>query len=155
MGGFCLLVELHRKGSAPAACTEGLFYWSQVDLNTLWRPATLPACDTNIAIIEKVSVAVMIKNGHFSKLAQITWKFKDKYVLKETTQSQKTECKHHILFTVQSVSVDLVSVIRALVDYSKEKEEKTRELKKKKTIFEYFVPFFLSLTVISPLKFYL
>ena len=24
MGGFCLLVELHREGSAPAAC---LFYW--------------------------------------------------------------------------------------------------------------------------------
>ena len=25
MGGFCLLVELHREGSAPAACTAGLF----------------------------------------------------------------------------------------------------------------------------------
>ena len=24
-GGFCLLVELHRKGSLPAACAEGLF----------------------------------------------------------------------------------------------------------------------------------
>ena len=24
-GGFCLLVELHRGGSAPAACAEGLF----------------------------------------------------------------------------------------------------------------------------------
>ena len=23
MGGFCLLVELHREGSAPAACTAG------------------------------------------------------------------------------------------------------------------------------------
>ena len=25
MGGFCLLVELHRIGSMPAACTAGLF----------------------------------------------------------------------------------------------------------------------------------
>ena len=25
MGGFCLLVELHREGSAPAACAAGLF----------------------------------------------------------------------------------------------------------------------------------
>ena len=24
-GGFCLLVELHRGGSAPAACAAGLF----------------------------------------------------------------------------------------------------------------------------------
>ena len=26
MGGFCLLVELHRQRSAPAACTAGLPY---------------------------------------------------------------------------------------------------------------------------------
>ena len=26
MGGFCLLVELHREGSVPAACAAGLFY---------------------------------------------------------------------------------------------------------------------------------
>ena len=26
MGGFCLLVELRREGSAPAACAAGLFY---------------------------------------------------------------------------------------------------------------------------------
>ena len=26
MGGFCLLVELHREGSAPAACAAGLFF---------------------------------------------------------------------------------------------------------------------------------
>ena len=25
-GGFCPLVELHREGSAPAACTAGLFF---------------------------------------------------------------------------------------------------------------------------------
>ena len=25
MGGFCLLVELHREGSAPAASAAGLF----------------------------------------------------------------------------------------------------------------------------------
>ena len=25
-GGMCLLVELHREGSAPAACAAGLFY---------------------------------------------------------------------------------------------------------------------------------
>ena len=25
IGKFCLLVELHRKGSAPAACAGGLF----------------------------------------------------------------------------------------------------------------------------------
>ena len=25
MGVFCLLVELHREGSAPAACAAGLF----------------------------------------------------------------------------------------------------------------------------------
>ena len=25
MGGFCPLVELHREGSAPAACAAGLF----------------------------------------------------------------------------------------------------------------------------------
>ena len=25
MGRFCLLVELHREGSAPAACAAGLF----------------------------------------------------------------------------------------------------------------------------------
>ena len=25
MGDFCLLVELHREGSAPAACEAGLF----------------------------------------------------------------------------------------------------------------------------------
>ena len=25
MGGFCLLVELHREGSVPAACAAGLF----------------------------------------------------------------------------------------------------------------------------------
>ena len=25
MGGFCLLVELHQEGSAPAACAAGLF----------------------------------------------------------------------------------------------------------------------------------
>ena len=25
MGGFCLLLELHREGSAPAACVAGLF----------------------------------------------------------------------------------------------------------------------------------
>ena len=28
MGEICLLVQLHREGSAPAACTAGLFnYW--------------------------------------------------------------------------------------------------------------------------------
>ena len=26
MGGICLLVELHREGSAPAACAAGLFF---------------------------------------------------------------------------------------------------------------------------------
>ena len=26
MGGFCLLVELHREGSVPAACAGGLFF---------------------------------------------------------------------------------------------------------------------------------
>ena len=26
MGGFCLLVELHREGSAPAACAAGLLH---------------------------------------------------------------------------------------------------------------------------------
>ena len=25
MGGFCLLVDMHREGSAPAACAAGLF----------------------------------------------------------------------------------------------------------------------------------
>ena len=27
MGGFCLLVELHQEGSAPAACAAGLFFY--------------------------------------------------------------------------------------------------------------------------------
>ena len=27
MGVFCLLVELHRKGSVPAACAAGLLYY--------------------------------------------------------------------------------------------------------------------------------
>ena len=31
MGGFCLLVELHREGSAPAACAAGLFIHRQRD----------------------------------------------------------------------------------------------------------------------------
>ena len=28
-GGLCLMVELHLEGSAPAACTAGLFYGSK------------------------------------------------------------------------------------------------------------------------------
>ena len=30
MGGFFLLVELHREGSAPAACAAGLFILIQL-----------------------------------------------------------------------------------------------------------------------------
>ena len=33
MGGFCLVVEFHRKGSAPAACAAGLFsYMTQFEI---------------------------------------------------------------------------------------------------------------------------
>ena len=36
-GEFCLLVESHREGSAPAACAAGLFYGSFVcDLSLGW-----------------------------------------------------------------------------------------------------------------------
>ena len=38
MGGFCLLMELHRKGSAPAACAAGLFNYTQMKMKNLSPP---------------------------------------------------------------------------------------------------------------------
>ena len=36
MGELCLLVKLHREGSAPAACAAGLF-----TLDTVFKPANI------------------------------------------------------------------------------------------------------------------
>ena len=51
MGGFCLLVELHRKGSAPAACAAGLFInkigtsWDRTATGTVLAcPHFVPGC---------------------------------------------------------------------------------------------------------------
>ena len=39
MGGFCLLVELHRVGSAPAACAAGLLeYKVYIRAHNLMEP---------------------------------------------------------------------------------------------------------------------
>ena len=35
MGGFCLLVELHREGSAPEACAAGLFFFIYIIYETI------------------------------------------------------------------------------------------------------------------------
>ena len=57
MGGFCPLVELHREGSAPAACAAGLFYGSDLnrfmnsgfDENTKSNLKLYPSCITECA----------------------------------------------------------------------------------------------------------
>ena len=36
-GGFCPLVELHREGSAPAACAAGLFNTNAYFFNELYN----------------------------------------------------------------------------------------------------------------------
>ena len=35
MGGFCLLVELHREGSAPAGCTTGLLKYLRLFMESV------------------------------------------------------------------------------------------------------------------------
>ena len=47
IGGLCLLVELHREGSAPAACAAGLFWftthWKNITaIGTILSKSTLP-----------------------------------------------------------------------------------------------------------------
>ena len=63
MGGFCLLVELHREGSVPAACAVGLFNQTQMKMTYLSR--SLPNMKFNGKVcdsLEKDSLTLFLGN---------------------------------------------------------------------------------------------
>ena len=69
MGGFCPLVELHREGSAPAACAAGLFWRyhpSKLKVEALAGtiPAITPTSCANIYITRSVKLTSKIYGWH-------------------------------------------------------------------------------------------
>ena len=63
MGGFCLLVELHQEGSAPAACAAGLFH----DMLIWIREEEKNQLNTDIAPLVPLALAMHQKCKCLSK----------------------------------------------------------------------------------------
>ena len=80
--GVCLLVELHRKGSAPAACAAGLFIWKK----------------------EKPSSEVSSQNNHFNSWKLLhTLSYFNSLPWSNTCSSNLT-VYHKKIFTVLSLN---------------------------------------------------
>ena len=60
MSGFCPLVELHREGSAPAACAAGLFNGKKVPRGpTSGFPLNLLPVDFHSCGVYTCTIAIM------------------------------------------------------------------------------------------------
>ena len=63
MGGLCLLVKLHREGSAPAACAARLFYYTQMKMAHLSKtPPIMSSIGEVCDSLVKTSLTSLVGN---------------------------------------------------------------------------------------------